>query len=101
MSISAVINELKEKNIIILNSEDLEMLLAEAELIIEKDTLISGQIRILKFESSYMSQESTPKGEIVLRIFNSLQEAEELVNEHLDIYDKMWDGCGCKINYYS
>ena len=61
---------------------------------------ISGDIRILKFKEDYLTQESTPKGEIVLRLFNNLQNAEELVNNHLEIYDKMWDGCGCKIDYF-
>ena len=101
MIIAALIDELIGKSILILNSESLDMLLAETELIREKDTLIAGLIRILKFEEYYITQESTPKAEIVLRIFNTLQDAEELVNDHLEIYDRMWDGCGCKINYYS
>ncbi len=101
MNTDSLMDELKEKSIIILNSNELDMLLAGATLISEKDTLISGYIRIYKYQEHYLTQESTPKGEIVLRYFNMLQDAEELVNNHLEIYDKMWDGCGCKINYYS
>jgi len=101
MTIAALIDELKGKGILVVNSESLEMLLAGTKLVSEKDTLISGLIRIFKFKEYFITQESTPKGEIVLRIFNTLHDAEELVKDHLEVYDRMWDGCGCKINYYS
>jgi len=32
---------------------------------------------------------------------NSLKEAEDFVKDRLDFYERKWDGCGCKIDYYS
>ena len=63
--------------------------------------LISGFIRILKYKEYFLTKETTTKNEIVLRLFNNKEEAEELVVEHLETYDQMWDGCGCKVKYYS
>jgi len=28
------------------------------------------------------------------------KEAEEFIKERLEIYNRMWDGCGCKVDYY-
>ena len=70
------------------------------ELCFEQDTLISGPIRILRFGDQYFVQETTDKGQIIIRKYDHLDQARQLVNERLDIYEKMWNGCGCKINYF-
>jgi len=28
-------------------------------------------------------------------------EARAFIRDRLDTYDRMWDGCGCKIDYYA
>ena len=79
----------------------LDDLLDSCEIVLERDKLISGFIRILKYKEYFLTQETTTKNEIVVRLFNNKEKAEELVAEHLETYDQMWDGCGCKVNYYS
>ena len=66
----------------------------------EKNTLISDYIRIVKISDKTVVQEKTDKNEIALYLFNDEKDAEKFVNERLDIYEKMWDGCGCKVKYY-
>ncbi len=47
-----------------------------------------------------MVQETTDKGKIVLRRFDSDGEAFRFVADRLDTYERMWDGCGCRIDYF-
>ena len=37
--------------------------------------------------------------EVLVRIRPDLEAAEEFVRRRLEIYERMWDGCGCKVNY--
>ena len=55
---------------------------------------------IKRIENLFYVQENTDKGEIIIKHFETEVEAMNLVNDRMEIYDKMWDGCGCKINYY-
>lgn len=101
MDIDKLINEMQGKLVHPMNSADSDDLLNNCEIILERDTLISGFIRILKYKNYYITQETTDKNEVVLRLFEQCKDAEALVQDHLETYDMMWDGCGCKVNYYS
>jgi hypothetical protein len=85
---------------LIISGDDLTEMLQTSEIIFEQDTRIRDMIRILKVENHFFLQEKTNLGEIIIRQFDSKENALKLVNERMEIYDKMWDGCGCKINYY-
>jgi hypothetical protein len=101
MDMHNLVQELESKKVKILPLDALDDLLKSTSIVFEKDTLISDLIRILQFEEYFITQEISTKKEAVLRLFHSKQEAEDLVNDHLKTYDMMWDGCGCKVNYYS
>ena len=47
-----------------------------------------------------VQEKTTDNKAIVVRRFRSLDEAELFVEERLATYERMWDGCGCKIDYY-
>jgi hypothetical protein len=46
-----------------------------------------------------MVQEETPDRVVLTRRMATREAAEAFVNDRLEIYERMWDGCGCKINY--
>jgi hypothetical protein len=80
--------------------EQLKVLLNQSRIIRERDTLISDTIRLLEYQGRYILQEKTTKNEIMIRFFENEQDAEALFNARLEVYEKMWDGCGCKVDYY-
>ena len=100
MDFSKLSTTLQKNRYLIINEFELNKLLLKSEIIIEKDTLISDKIRLLKFEDQLIIQEKTTKDEYVIRIIKSLEDGEELIKKRMEIYDKMWDGCGCKVDYY-
>ncbi len=101
MDMEKLITEMQNKLVHLISAADLDDLLNNCEIILERDTLISGFIRILKYKNNFITQETTDKNEVALRLYPTQEKAEELVAEHMETYDQMWDGCGCKVNYYS
>ena len=95
-----IIDEAKEKKYQLISEETLNSLLSDSEILIEKDTLISDKIRLLKFEDNFLIQEKSNKDELLIRLMKSKKEGEDFINSRMEIYDKMWDGCGCKVEYY-
>lgn len=93
--------KLNESGYLIIDQDLLQKLLLKSKVIAEKETYISDKIRILSLNESIFIQETTNKQEIIVRRMKNLSEAENLVQQRIEIYDKMWDGCGCKIDYYS
>ena len=100
MNIEKILSTAKKNKYFLINREELEKLLLQSETIIEKDTHISDKIRLLKLDDDLIIQEKTTKDELLIRMVKTKKEAEELIEQRLEIYDKMWDGCGCKVDYY-
>jgi hypothetical protein len=44
-------------------------------------------------------QESDPEGTVYLRAMADREAAEAFVSDRLATYERMWDGCGCKVHY--
>jgi hypothetical protein len=95
-----LIKEFKSKKVLLLPKVELDTLLKSSEILIVKDTVINDKVRILKVDNIFLFQEITNKDEIALRKFNRLKDAEALVQDRLAVYENMWNGCGCKVNYY-
>jgi len=82
-----------------LSADELTELLEDADVLREEDTCISGMIRILRLGDVTLVQEETPDREILLRIRPDRTSADEFVDRRLETYERMWDGCGCKVDY--
>jgi hypothetical protein len=101
MDVDEIVEAL-QSNIVVLDTQDnLRKTLSLTKLIKEVETVISKPIRILKYKKYFLTQETTPKNEIAYRLFSSFEEADKLLTDHLNTYEQMWNGCGCKVNYYS
>ena len=100
MNINKVITSAKNKKYLEIGETDLNELLLNSKLIQEENTYISDKIRLLEINGNLILQEKTTKGEYLIRIINTIKEAKELIKNRLEIYEKMWDGCGCKVDYY-
>ena len=95
-----LIGQIERQEIVSLDPEDLPKLLAVADTIRADDTCLAGWIRILSIEGRLLVQEQTPAGEVLLRKHDSREAAERFVERRLTDYERMWDGCGCKIHYH-
>jgi hypothetical protein len=95
-----LIEQTEKRQIVSLDPEDLPKFLAVADTIRADDTCLAGWIRILSVDGRIVVQEQTPEGEVLLRRYDSREAAERFVERRLADYERMWDGCGCKIDYH-
>lgn len=100
MNLEGLVKKLRKQTVQSVKKEDLIDVLSAAEVVAESDTHFSGPIRILSLAGMLIVQEQTPEGEIILRRVPSRREADRFVADRLAAYDRMWDGCGCRIDYH-
>jgi hypothetical protein len=93
--------EVSKTAVVKIAREDLAAVLELAEVIREEDTTLAGWIRILSLDGHILVQEETPEREILVRKLSSIDAANGLVEGRLADYERMWDGCGCKIDYFA
>jgi hypothetical protein len=96
-----LLRRLKRERVTVLGAKELSDLLEAADVIRERETRISGPIRVLRVGEHVLVQERTSAtGDVVVRELASEEKAERFVEQRMADYDRMWDGCGCKIDYY-
>ena len=64
-------------------------------------TVLAGDLLIVRCPDGLAAVEEPQRGERVLRRLADEAAAQEFVQDRLDAYERMWDGCGCKVDYYS
>lgn len=67
---------------------------------IRADTCLAGWIRILSLDGRIVVQEETPDRESILQRLDSMSAAAAFVDRGLADYERMWNGCGYKIDYF-
>lgn len=82
-----------------LTEVELDRLRVSAETLRDEDTLVAGRIRILSIDGLIVVQEQTPQRRFLVRALPSLERAREFVDDRLAVYERMWDGCGCRVDY--
>lgn len=101
MDLDELFSDLDRQAFVAIDGATLEELLAVAEIVREEDTLVAGRIRILSADGFTLVQEETPEGQALVRRVRSAGDGERLVEQRLEVYERMWDGCGCKVDYYA
>lgn len=100
MNAKEIFNNALNTDYLIIKEADLKTVLENSELIRIEDTYLSDLIRLLKYGNQLFLQETTLKNEIIIRKINSINDADNFFKERLEFYERKWDGCGCKIDYY-
>ena len=80
---------------------ELDRMRASGDTVRDEDTTVAGRIRVVWFDGMIVVQEETPQGRLMVRLMPSLERAHAFVDNRLTTYEKMWDGCGCKVDYFS
>jgi hypothetical protein len=77
---------------------DLSAIFAEVE---RHDTGFAGALILLQFEDGLAALEQPSADRWVVRRLGDRPEADRFIQDRLAQYERMWDGCGCRIDYYS
>ncbi len=83
-----------------LTPDELNEMLAAAPGHREIDAGIGGVIRVIRLGAHWVLQEQTGAGELLARRMPTEHAVEAFLAQRLEDYERLWDGCGCKINYF-
>ena len=101
MTIEDLKNRLSAERIVPLPAEVWAELAPEFEEVERHTTFVAGELLIVRSGSNLAAVEAPSSDERVVRRLADAEEARRFVAERLDQYERMWDGCGCKVDYYS
>jgi len=63
-------------------------------------TGLAGDLLIVRSAGGLAAVEQPAPDARVIRRLSGRDEARALIARRLETYDKMWDGCGCKVDYH-
>jgi len=89
------------EGIVELSAADREGLADRFVLLESHDTRLAGKLLLVRGKRGLAAVERPGPGRRVVRRLDGESEARAFVEERLDTYDRMWDGCGCKIDYFA
>jgi hypothetical protein len=64
-------------------------------------TQLSGEIVVVRGDSGWIVVEEPEPETRLLRLLPDEGSVQRFVARRLEAYERMWDGCGCKIDYYA
>ena len=91
---------LARKSVVILSSEEWERSQNTVVEIERHATGLAGDLVIVRVDGVLAAVESPTPAERVVRRLRSEADATAFVARRLAQYERMWEGCGCKIDYY-
>lgn len=62
-------------------------------------TFIAGDLVLVRDSAGLAAVEEPSSTERVLRRLPDPETAQRFVADRLDAYERMWDGCGCRVHY--
>ena len=63
------------------------------------DTQLAGHLLIIRLNGEYAAIEQPSRNARVARLLMGLEEVSAFVEKRLSEYERMWDGCGVKVDY--
>ena len=64
------------------------------------DTRLAGNLIILRDDDTFLAVEEPSRQARVIRKLGGRAEAAAFVTKRMEEYERMWDGCGCRVEYY-
>lgn len=101
VTIEELARRLTSERIVSLSTSDWAALAANFEELERHDTLVAGHLLIVRGPVGLAAVEQPSPEERVIRLLLDDQEAHRFVQERLEQYERLWDGCGCKVDYYA
>lgn len=100
MTVEELCSRLASGEIVVLAASAWGALEGQLEVVETHDTFMSGLISVRRGACGLVAVEQPKPEERVVRAFADAAAARAFVEERLATYERMWNGCGCKVEYY-
>jgi hypothetical protein len=98
---AALCDRLTRGEVVALELPDWEALLPAFERLESHDTQVSGELTLLRgLCDGVLAVECPRPAERTVRLLASLEAAQAFVAQRLATYERMWNGCGCRVDLY-
>lgn len=64
------------------------------------NTMMAGSLVIVRTAHGLAAVEQPKASERVVRLVGDEAATRQFVTERMAQYERMWDGCGCRVDYY-
>ena len=93
--------QVENEGLVIVPEETWNALAPDFEEVERHPTFIAGDLVIVRLGDALAAVEEPKPGERVLRRLPDADAARAFVEDRMATYDRMWDGCGCRVDYYA
>lgn len=91
---------LEETGIVSLSAEEWREVGPAFEEVERHDTRLAGDLVIYRDRDGFFALEEPSRDARVVRGLEDEGEVRAFVSKRFEEYERMWDGCGCKVEYY-
>ena len=101
MTIDELHHRIAEEPFVAVPAAEWTELAARVDEIERHATGLAGDLVVVRIGHDLAAvEEPSPATRLVRRLADA-DELQRFVRGRMETYDKMWDGCGCKVDYYS
>jgi hypothetical protein len=100
MSPEALARHLKAGRVVRMTRPEWESVADALDVVERHDTFLKGDLLIVSTKAGLAAVEAPSDAERVVRRLGDRNAARRFVTDRLETYERMWNGCGCRIDYY-
>ena len=101
MNIDELKQRLQAERIVSISADEWTALAPAFAEVERHDTYLAGDLLIVRLDGFFAAVEQPAPDERVLRQLADEEALRRFVRTRLEEYERMWDGCGCRIDYYA
>jgi len=100
MTQDELLQRLAEEGVVPLTAAEWQDVRRAFEVVERHPTFLAGELVIAHSDAGLLAVEEPGDGVRVVRRLGDEAAMRAFVRERMDTYERMWDGCGCKVDYY-
>ena len=100
MNLEDLENRLRLGGVVPLSAGEWGELAQHLPVVERHQTQLAGELLIVKMGDQLVAVEAPSRDARVARLLGGADEARAFVNRRMEEYERMWDGCGVKVDYY-
>jgi hypothetical protein len=100
MTIDDFLSRLATGGTIPLSAGEWEELAGEFPVVERHETQLAGELLVVRVGEDLAAVEAPSRDARVARLLGGAAEARAFVQRRMEEYERMWDGCGVKVEYY-
>jgi hypothetical protein len=99
MNVRQVMGKLRAGGIVGITRAEWERLAPRFQVLEVHETRLAGQLLLVRGPAGLAAVEQPEHDRRVIRPLADETAARSFIRDRLETYDRMWDGCGCRIDY--